>query len=228
MMIRESPDPSEAPVPAEVGAGTSGTGHGALLRWFFLERELWWLALVGWRKRAPVRDGGSTFTHHQQANWTLVAGVLSALIVIEGTAVHFWLHGAGYTAAKWIALGVHVYLLAWILGDAQALRLYTTRVVSPPDGGRVGTLRVITLRVGLRGRANIPVARVVRATTGTWDEAEPGGEMVSVSGFANLSLTFDSPLEFVPMLGKPRRVKSLRVQIDDPERFIEAIGRRSR
>lgn len=227
-MTRESPDFSEAPMHSEVVAGNSGTGHGALWRWLLLERELWWLALVGWRKRAPMPEGGSVFTHHQQSNWMLVAGVLSALIVIEGTVVHLWLHGAGYTAAKWIALGVHVYLLAWVLGDAQALRLYTTRVVSQPDSGHVVALRVVKLCVGLRGRANIPVARIVRATTGTWDEPAQGGELVSVSGFANLSLTFDSPLEFVPMLGKPRMVKSLRVQIDDPERFIEAIGQRTR
>jgi hypothetical protein len=227
----ESPGDTEEPValedgvPSRVAAASSGRSHGARWRWLHLERELWWLALAGWRQAAPRRDDSSVFTHHRQSNWSLIAGVLSALIVIEGAVVHLWLHGAGYAVATWIALAVHVYLLVWVMGDAQALRLHTTRVVSQIEGGRAAATRIVALRVGLRGRADIPVQRIAAATTGTWDEAEPGGELVSVSGFANLSLTFDRPIDFVPMLGKPRRIASLRVQIDEPERFLRAIGR---
>lgn len=197
--------------------------RGAFGRWLKLERELWRLAFLGWRQRPPkvaadLDFGQAVFTHHRQVHWDLIAGVLSALVVIEGAVVHLWLDGAGYTVAMWLALALHVYLLVWILGDAQALRLYTTRV-----GSLVDADRIVSLRVGLRGSADIPVARIVGATPGTWDEPAPGGELVTVSGFANVSLTFDSPVEFVPMLGKPVEVSSLRVQVDDPERFVRSM-----
>jgi hypothetical protein len=173
---------------------------------------------MGWSKRTPKDAGEWAFTHHRDARWNLSAGVLSTLIVVEGVAVHLWLAGAGYTIAMWSAAIVHVYLLIWVLGDAHALRLFATRVSTQADGSRV-----IALRIGLRGRADIPVARVVEATTGTWDEAAPDGELVSVSGFATVHLTFDGCVDFVPMLGKPVGVSSLRVQIDDPERFVRVV-----
>lgn len=218
-MSHESPEPSAADVASDLEPESSGKRRGALGRWLELERALWSLALLGWRKQAP-RPDDSMFTHHKQANWTMIAGVLSALVVVEGTVVHLWLQGAGYVLATWAALGLHVYLLAWIMGDAQAIRLYATRVSVQPDG-----VRVVALRVGLRGSAIIPLAHIAEVTTGTWDEALKDGELVSVSGFANVSFTFDRPIAFEPMLGKRRQITSLRVQVDDPERFLRAIDR---
>lgn len=112
----------------------------------FLATELAILAMAvtGWFRRAP-RDAGDFFAVHRRRGWTLIAGTLAFLVVIESVAVHVLLSRVSSTAA-WIATATSIYGLLWLIGDMHALRLGGIRV----------TPRHLEATLGLRWSLRIP------------------------------------------------------------------------
>jgi hypothetical protein len=191
----------------------------ALARWARFELELGFFASFGWFLRPRVPRGAPAFTHHRDAGWAAIVWALAAIVIVEGTLVHFWLGHAGHTALMWVAFGVHVYGLAWIAGDALSLRVNRTYVLRA-EAERSSRLEV---RVGLRGRGSFPIAAIASVTTGTWESARAGEELLGVSGPANLKLTFRRPLEVQTMLRAPVETTTLLLQVDDPDRLLRAV-----
>jgi len=197
-----------------------GPHTAPLARWLRLELELWGFCLFGWYLRPRVPQGATAFTHHQDAGWSAIAGVLALLIVVEGAAVHLWLAHAGHTVAMWIAMGVHVYGLVWIVGDAMALRVNRTCLLAAQDGAEP----FLELRMGIRARGRFPLSSLVEVKTGTWDAAGPEERLVRISGPANVKLGFERAMELKPMLGAPVEIMGLLLQVDDPHRFERALS----
>lgn len=197
-----------------------GPHTGPLARWVRLELEVWGFFLFGWYLRASVPSRATAFTHHKDAGWSAIAGVFAMLVVVEGAVVHLWLAHAGHAAAMWIALGLHVYGLVWIVGDARALCVKWTSLLSGQDGAEP----VLDLRVGIRARGRFPISSIIEVRTGSWDTAGPSERLVRVSGPANAKIVFDRAMEFKPMLGAPVEIESLLLQVDDPERFKQAVA----
>jgi hypothetical protein len=203
----------------EHGLMALGPHATPLARWVRLELELWGLFLWGWFLRPRVPSPATAFTHHKDAGWSAIACVFVTLIVAEGTAVHLWLSHAGYTATVWIALGLHVYGLVWIIGDAQALRVNRTCLLPGPDGAEP----ILDLRVGIRARARCPISSIAAVRRGTWDSAGPDERLATVSGPANVKIDFERAITFKPMLGATVEIKGLLLQVDDPARFEQTL-----
>lgn len=186
----------------------------ALATWVRLEAELWWLAVAGWLRRAPRGDG--TFTHHKGPHWSVLVTVLGALSLAEATVVHLVLTSNGWIGASWVALVLHGWGLAWLAGDAHALRLRPSRV----DGD------ALRLSVGVRFRARIPLADIEAAQTGEWTAAdvEPSAAAARVFGEANVRLDLRAPARVTAFFRRPREVRRVYVQVDEPARFVRAIG----
>jgi hypothetical protein len=199
----------------EAGLVALGPHMAPLARWVRLELEVWGFFLFGWSLQARVPRLATAFSHHKDAGWSAIAGVFAVLLVVEGAVVHLWLAHTGHAAAMWIALALHVYGFVWIVGDALALCVNRTCLLS----GQNGAEPILELRVGIRARGRFPILSVVEVRTGTWDAVGPDEELVRVSGSANVKLVFQRPVEFKRMLGAPVETRGLLLQVDDPDRF---------
>ncbi|MEY2929967.1 MAG: hypothetical protein RL033_716 [Pseudomonadota bacterium] len=200
-----------------VEAGLTALGpHLALLaRWVRVELEVWAFFLFGWYLQARVPRGATAFTHYEDAGWTAIASALAVLVFGEGAVVHLWLAHSGHAAAMWLALGLHVYGFVWIVGDAMALRVKRTYLLSGQDGAEP----ILELQVGIRARGRFAISSIVEVRTGNWDEAGSGEQLVRVSGSANVKLLFGSPVVLRRMFGAPVETMGLLLQVDDPHRF---------
>jgi hypothetical protein len=210
----------------EAGLMALGPHMAPLARWVRLELEVWGFFVFGWYLLSRVPRRMTAFTHHKDAGWSAIAGVLAMLLVVEGAVVHLWLAHSGPAAAMWIALGLHVYGFVWVVGDALALCVNRTHLLS----GHNGAEAILELQVGIRARGRFPISSVVEVRTGTWDAVGPDEQLIRVSGPANVKLTFGHAVEFRRMLGAPVETKAMLLQVDDPVRFeqaLTAIGRRA-
>jgi hypothetical protein len=190
-----------------------------LARWVSLDLEVWGFFLLGWWPRARVPTRATAFTHHEDAGWSAIAGAFALLLVVEGAVGHLWLAQSGHAATMWIALGLHVYGFVWIVGDAMALRVNRTYLLSDPNGAEP----ILELRVGIRARGRFEISSIVEVRTGAWDTAGPDEQLVRVLGAANIKLIFSRPVAFRRMLGAPVETKALLLQVDDPDRFERAL-----
>jgi hypothetical protein len=120
----------------------------------FLATELAILAaaLTGWLRRAP-RDAGDFFAVHRRRAWPAIAAIFAFLLIVESAIVHLLVARVSAVVA-WILTASSIYALAWISGDAHALRL----------GGLVVTPRHLEVTIGLRWHAHIPRA-LIRSVT---------------------------------------------------------------
>jgi hypothetical protein len=203
----------------EVGLMALGPHMAPLARWVRLELEVWGFFVFGWYLRPRVPGRTTTFTHHKDAGWSAIAGVLAMLLVVEGAVVHLWLAHSGPAAAMWVALGLHVYGFVWIVGDALALCVNRTHLLS----GHNGAAPILEVQVGIRARGRFAIASIVEVQTGTWDAAGPDEQLIRVSGAANVKLVFGRPVELRRMFGGPIETKALLLQVDDPVRFYHEL-----
>jgi hypothetical protein len=199
----------------EAGLLALGPHMAPLARWVRLELEIWGFFVFGWYLRSRVPRRTTAFTHHEAVGWSALAGVLAMLLVVEGAVVHLWLAHGGHTATRWTALGLHVYGFVWIVGDAWALCVNRTYLLSGQDGAEP----MLELQVGIRARGRFPISSVVEVRAGTWDTAGPDEQLIRVSGAANVKLIFGRPVELRRMLRGPVETKALLLQVDDPVRF---------
>jgi len=203
----------------EAGLMALGPHLAPVARWARLELEIWGFFLCGWWLQARAPRRATAFTHHVDAGWSAIAVVLAMLCVVEGAVVHLWLAHGGHTAAVWVALGLHAYGFVWIVGDAMALRVNRTDLLSGPDGAEP----VLELRVGVRARGRFEISSIVEVRTGIWDTVGPDEQRVSVSGAANVKLIFGRPVELRRMLGAPVETRVVLLQVDDPDRFSREL-----
>ncbi len=188
--------------------------------WVRLELQLWALMLVGWFFKPMPADAPKVFTHHRESGWFGFVGVLCFVLLIEGALVHWWLHASGYIVAKWVLFALHVYTFVWLIGDAQAIRIYRSSL------RKLGDHWFLFLSVGLRQRARIAVSDVAEVTTGGSDKAGEGELLAVVQGAANVRLAFRTPANVRPMLGAAKPTQSLLLQVDEPEDFRAALSSR--
>lgn len=193
----------------EAGLLSLGAYAAPVARWARLELEVWFFAFTGWFSHARVPVGASGFSHHREVGWSAIAAVLVLLVMIEGTLVHLGLDSAGLPRVKWLVFAAHSYGLIWLLGDAHALRLRRTLV----SAGAAPSLEV---RVGVRAHGRFSVSEISELSTGTWDSAEPGEQLLSISGPANLRIAFRQEQQLALALRAPVPLRGLLLQVDEP------------
>lgn len=161
-------------------------------------------AIFGWRRRTSP-----AFAVHRASGWPLIAGVFAALTLVEAPCVHLVLVAVGAPTAAWIATALALYSALWLVGDAHALR----------HGGIALDGDGIAIALGVRWRGRIAYGAVARVMRG----AEPAELDVAIGG-ANVVIELHEPVELVGLFGRRRRVRSLAVELDDPDAFALALA----
>jgi hypothetical protein len=161
-------------------------------------------AVTGWRRRTTP-----AFAVHRASGWALTAGVLAVLTLIEAPAVHLVIVAAGAPTAAWIASALALYGALWLVGDAHALRHGGIRLAGD----------AIAIELGVRWRGAIAYAAIVRVTRG----GGPAELDVAIAG-TNVVIELDAPVELVGLFGRIRRVRSLALELDEPDAFVRALA----
>lgn len=165
-------------------------------------------AVAGWR---GARRASNVFTSHRTNGWSLIAGTFIGLTLVETPLVHVVLTRFGYSTIAWVATGLSLYSVAWLVGDLHALR----------HGGLVVTANVLELRLGVRWRGEIPLTAITSVTR--CSEAPTKRVDFSILG-ANVLLTLGRPVELRGLFGRRRTVDTLALSVDEPDRFIQALA----
>ncbi|MBV8761678.1 MAG: hypothetical protein JO257_30570 [Deltaproteobacteria bacterium] len=164
-------------------------------------------AFAGWR-----RPRGRLYSVHRTGGWGLYAGTFIALTLVETPLVHVALAAFGHTTIAWVATGLSLYSVVWLVGDLHALR----------HGGVALTPDVLELRLGVRWRARIPRAAIVWAAR--CEGATCKATDFSILG-ANVVVRLAEPHEVRGLLGRRRVVRELALSIDEPDAFLAALRR---
>jgi hypothetical protein len=170
------------------------------------ELAVLWLALTGWFRRP--REAGFTM---RSTGWLLYAGVFGFLIIVETVVVHVALAALWSPLVAWIATASSAYALVWLIGDAQAIRLYPVAIIGDK-------LRVT---IGVRWRASIPLADIVAVTE---TRTVPPGALGLALLEPTVLIALRAPIEVRALLGIRRRGDRIALTIDDPKAFIAALA----
>jgi hypothetical protein len=163
------------------------------------------LVLTGWFRR-PRRGAFSM----RSTGWLTIAGLIGFLVIGETVATHLLL-AMWSPLVAWIATASSAYLLLWLIGDAQAIRLHPVAITG-------ATLRV---SIGIRWRAAIPLSAIASVTE---VRVVPDGAMNLALMEPTVLVTLRAPAEIRGLLGRRRHADRLALTIDDPKAFIAAVA----
>lgn len=161
-------------------------------------------AITGWR--TPKRID---FTMHREAGWSLFAGVLVFLTIVETPVLHIIFVAVDLPVAAWIATGLSLYGAVWLIGDAHAIR----------HGGISVTAASVDIRLGVRVRGSIARADIVRV-----DREIPAGAVRATIMSTNVVvLHLAREVELRGLLGRKKRGTAVALTVDEPDRLMEAL-----
>lgn len=163
------------------------------------------LVLTGWFRRPRKTDFAMRST-----GWLLIAGVMGFLVLVETAAAHLAL-AMWNPVVAWVSTASSAYALLWLIGDAQAIRLYPVAIVGD-------TLRVT---IGIRWRATIPLSAIASVTE---SRTVPEGALNLALLEPTVLVTLRAPVEVHGLLGRKRRGDRLALTIDDPKAFAAAVA----
>jgi hypothetical protein len=164
------------------------------------------LALTGWFRR-PQRGAMSM----RSTGWLTYVCVFGFLLIVETIVTHLLLARMWSPVAAWVATAGSLYMLLWLIGDAQAIRLHPVVV----DGEK---LRVM---VGLRWRAAIPLSAIASVTE---IKTVPEGALDLALIEPTVLVTLREPVVVRGLLGTRRQADRLALTIDDPKAFAAAVA----
>lgn len=164
------------------------------------------LALTGWFRR-PKRGAMSM----RSTGWLTYVGVFGFLLILETVVIHILLARMWTPVAAWVATASSLYMLLWLIGDAQAIRLHPVVV----DGEK---LRVM---IGVRWRAAIPLSAIASVTE---IKTVPDGALDLALIEPTVLVTLREPVVVRGLLGIRRRADRLALTIDDPKAFAAAVA----
>jgi len=192
---------------------TGVLGSRRIARVFATEGAVLYYSIFAWG-RAPRREGGArAFTYHATCRYGVIVGVFTFLVLMETGLAHLllWLWKPWLA---WVVSGVSLYSILFLLADFNAARRRPVLV----DG------RSLHLRVGLRWRAEIPLAEI-ESVVEPGPDALPGRDVLKAHlvGQPNLVLKLREAREAVGWYGRTRRFDAATLAMDDPEGLAEAL-----
>jgi hypothetical protein len=164
------------------------------------------LALTGWFRRPP--RGAMSM---RSTGWLTYVGVFGLLLILETVVAHILLAKMWSPVAAWVATAGSLYMLLWLIGDAQAIRLHPVVV----DGEK---LRVM---IGVRWRTAIPLSAIASVTE---IKTVPDGALDLALIEPTVLVTLREPVVVRGMLGIRREADRLALTIDDPKAFAAAVA----
>src|SRR5262249_42903394 len=128
---------------------------------------------------------------------------------------------ASHPAAAWTLTALGAYAALWLVGHDRAT---AARAIAVDGDG-------VALRVGLRLTARVPSSHIAEARVVAWTERPapaPGYLDAARPIEPNVVVRFVEPVIVTGAIGARRRVTSIGVAVDEPERLVAAIERASR
>jgi hypothetical protein len=174
-----------------------------------LELALWAGAWRLLRRRPLVEDDRFTTTRTSQLGRLI--GALIVVIACEVPASHLLLRALGVSLlARTIILAVELYGIVWLLGDYQLMR----------ESGHRLTADALELRLGARWRGRIPRAQIAAIEAPSSSSRK---RALTPFDAPNVELRLHAPVRLTTYFGLSRELSSVRLYVDDPDRFKEAL-----
>jgi hypothetical protein len=178
------------------------------------ETTLFYYAGVGWWRSADSDDG--SFSVHRASAYVPLMIAMMIAVVVETVAIHLLVRLWSPTVA-WVLTALSLYALVWLIGDIHAVRLKPVRV---------STDRLL-LRIGLRWSISVPFDLIESVSTvaGPSSDAPDEGYLKAVLlGEPNRRIQLRQPVAAVGLYGLTRRVSTIDLHLDEPERFDAALA----
>ncbi|WDL99124.1 hypothetical protein [Alicyclobacillus sp. ALC3] len=185
------------------------------------ELRIWKFAFFGWGRARAVN---AQFTLHKSSTYFGFFIVMLHEQIIEGIALHFWLHSFNPILA-WVSTGLHFYSIVWIIGDYNAIR---------STGISVSEDRLV-INVGLRKRVSIPMRSIqgVQAfdprTMGTSQDRFIAAVlplprfMEAFHEFPQIAIKVKEPVAAESFLGRKQFVTNILIRVDHSSEFLTAL-----
>ena len=179
------------------------------------EAAILWYALVG-GGRHETPPGAAAFGVRRRSGYgPVLVGLLFALVA-EAIAVHLLVRRWSVVAA-WILTILTAYAVLWLIGDFRALGRRSILVIGEE----------LIVRLGLRWTVRVPLEeiRAVRAS-GTPGPPPPGHLRAVILGDERQIVELDSERVAMGLYGIRKRVRSIGLAVDEPERFLRCLAER--
>lgn len=166
---------------------------------------------------APAADGEALFTYHEETGMSGLLIGLGFAALVELVGMHFLLVHFGHPTAAWIATALSAYGMVWIIGDWRAILARPIRL----------SAETLSLRIGLRWRAELPTAHLSARALGATEVLPPGDRDrldASLLGDPNVLITLDQPAVIHGPYGLSRTVSAISLGLDDPHGFLRHLG----
>lgn len=162
-----------------------------------------------WRKPA-----GTSFSYHRLNGAQVLLTVLLFVLVVETIGLHLLLSLWSDTVA-WVATALSIYLTIQIVAHLKAVSLRPIVV----------TDRAVLIRCGILGDAAIPRRIVESAEAINGTDETPAFDLLplGVMSQPNVSLNLREPVAVYGIYGIKNDATVLRISVDDPTTFIEAV-----
>lgn len=174
-------------------------------------------------RRRPIAADPSAFSTTAQSSYPSLVVVIIVASAFELPAMHLLLGarlGPGHAGVHLAVLALHLYSIAWLLGELRLLResAHTIR-----DGA-------LCLRLGLRAGGRVPLGAI--AAVRLLPPPDPFAPRKRERGLArltpldapNLRLELSEPVTLVRLFGQRRQATTLELHVDEPERLCAALG----
>jgi hypothetical protein len=181
------------------------------------EMGLMHYALLGWRARPA--EGPGAFSYHRRGGYGGIVFALAAATAMETAAVHLLVAPQSPKAA-WVATGLSLYALLWLVGDFQAVRLRP--IVARDDA--------LHLRMGLPWSADVPWTAVAGLHDARAAAPMPRGResvRMTAMGPPSAVLELRHPVEVRGPYGITRSVRHVGLAVDDAARFRAEVEART-
>lgn len=181
------------------------------------EAAVLWYAVAGGGSHASDRSAEAFGVRRRSGYGPVLAALLIALTV-EAIAVHLLVrHWSG--AAAWILTILTAYGVVWLIGDFRALG---RRPVLLTDDELI-------VRLGLRWTVRVPLT-CIRAVQEAGSSKPQGADHLRavLLGAERQVVMLDSAQVATGFYGLRRRVRSIGLRVDEPDRFLSSLALRMR
>ncbi len=163
-----------------------------------------------------TKTAADRFSYHKKNGVTALLFVFAFIVVAETLVFHFLIAKWSVIAA-WILTLSSIYLIFQILAHLKAIILRPVEFTGD----------ILHIRCGLMGDAEIEIGNIKSISIKDQDETIterllPLGNLIK----GNITICTNTESQLIGFYGKKRSFTNLEVYIDEPEKFVEELGRR--
>ena len=208
---RRTADRREDPVDSMRAALESVIPAPGIARLIGIELNILYYALFCWRAKAHVPADTRAFTLHKKSGQVELLYVIALASLMEVLPVHL-LIGHWSRLGAWVATGMSLYGMVWLIGLAQSIGLRP--VLIGPDG--------LDVRYGLLFRARVARDTIEGARTAQASDAESAAVAPRRSE-PNVLIELRRAVDAEGLFGIRKPVRRIALAVDEEAEFRSAL-----